>query len=60
MSREILREAGKGRTAMERVLQLLEGPLTACIAGGRSTCWQFATHVSVYRRGVVTPQGEVR
>ena len=45
---------------MERVLQLLEGPLTACIAGGRSTCWQFATHVSVYRRGVVTPQGEVR
>lgn len=45
---------------MERVLQLLEGPLTACIAGGRSIWWHFAIHVSIHRRGGDTSQGEVR
>ena len=33
---------GKGGPRWNEVLQLLEGPLTAYIAGGRSTCWHFA------------------
>ena len=69
MSTEVLRETGKRRIAVDRVLQLLEGPLTACVAslaliallaGGRSTNWDIANHVGIYRPGRDTPQGDVR
>ena len=54
---------------MDRVLQLLEGPLTtyvvglaliALIAGGRSTYWDIAIHVGIHTLGAHPPQGDVR
>lgn len=66
---EVLRETGKRRIAVDRVLQLLEGPLTtyvvglaliALIAGGRSTYWDIAIHVGIHTLGAHPPQGDVR